>query len=73
MLRLVFMLEQQPTFTFIVITLVAIVGIVDFDQIIVVQITIADQSSIAVVHIISFVTNIIGYTDFVDFNHSILD
>jgi hypothetical protein len=73
MLRLVFMLEQQPTFTFIVITLVAIIGIVDFDQIIVVQITIADQSSIAVVHIISFVTNIIGYTDFVDFNHSILD
>ena len=67
------MLEQQPTFTFIVITLVAIIGIVDFDQIIVVQITIADQSSIAVVHIISFVTNIIGYTDFVDFNHSILD
>jgi hypothetical protein len=63
---------EQPTFTFIVITLVAIIGIVDFDQIIVVQITIADQSSIAVVHIISFVTNI-GYTDFVDFNHSILD
>ena len=68
---MVFMLEQ-PTFTFIVITLVAIIGIVDFDQIIVVQITIADQSSIDVVHIISFVTNI-GYTDFVDFNHSILD
>jgi hypothetical protein len=63
---------EQPTFTFIVITLVAIIGIVDFDQIIVVQITIADQSSIDVVHIISFVTNI-GYTDFVDFNHSILD
>jgi len=64
---------EQPTFTFIVITLVAIVDIVDFDQIIVVQIAIADHSSIAAVHIISFVTNIIGYTDFVDFNHSILD
>jgi len=70
------MLEQQPTFTFIVIRLVAIIGIVDLDQIIVivVQITIAiaDQSSIAVVHIISFVNNI-GFTGFVYFNHSILD
>ena len=66
------MLEQQPTFAFIVITLVlAIIGIANLDQIIVVQIAIADQSSIAAVHII--IVNNIGFTGFADFDHSILD
>ena len=65
------MLEQQPTFAFITLVL-AIIGIaINLDQIIVVQIAIADQSSIAVVHII--IVNNIGFTGFADFDHSILN